>query len=50
MLRRLCVAASLGSRSMAMMVDSKYPGTAVERLNSVHGRVAKLTRAELDQE
>lgn len=35
---------------MAMMVDSKYPGTAVERLNSVHGRVAKLTRAELDQE
>ena len=29
-------------------VDAEYPGTAVQRLKSVHARVAQLTRAQLD--
>ena len=43
--------AALGAtvgRSMALMIDKTYPGTAVERLNAVHGRVATLTREQLD--
>ncbi len=31
-----------------MEIDAEYPGTAVQRLRSVHARVAQLTRAQLD--
>ena len=35
-------------QSAEMEIDAEYPGTAVQRLRSVHARVAQLTRAQLD--
>ncbi len=35
-------------QSAEMEIDAEYPGTAVQRLKSVHERVAQLTRAQLD--
>ena len=32
----------------ALEVDAEYPGTAVQRLRSVHARVAQLTREQLN--
>jgi hypothetical protein len=36
------------TQNAEMEIDAEYPGTAVQRLRSVHERVAQLTRAQLD--
>ena len=45
-----CYSASASNAATAMPVDAMYPGTAVERLNSVHARVKSLTTADLSGE